>query len=81
MGAGVGTNFIKLQPFTISRTPFPFRFVRKTTKTGPIRRSHAKSKYYEETNSGFPTSCLRGLRRTRAANHRYRTGRPRPRMV
>ena len=35
------SGFIKLQPFTISRTPFPFRFVRKTTKTGPIRKSHA----------------------------------------
>ena len=28
------SGFIKLQPFTISRAPFPFRFVRKTTKTG-----------------------------------------------
>src|SRR3984957_19716568 len=28
------SGFIKLQPFTISRTPFPFRVVRKTTKTG-----------------------------------------------
>ena len=35
------SGFIKLQPFTISRTPFPFRFVRKTTKTGPIRKLHA----------------------------------------
>ena len=37
-------GFIKLQPFAISHTPFPFTFLRKTTKTGPIGKSHANIK-------------------------------------